>query len=133
MNKFYHILKTLFLFGWSLFVVFPFLWALTTSFKDANAITSGATYIPWVDYEPSTQGWTSLFTTGSQGINIVGPFIDSAAVTLIASLVSLALGTLAAYGLSRNIGWVLLKIPTSRFSLSPNGSCRPSFSRSRSS
>ena len=101
MNKFYHILKTLFLFGWSLFVVFPFLWALTTSFKDANAITSGATYIPWVDYEPSTQGWTSLFTTGSQGINIVGPFIDSAAVTLIASLVSLALGTLAAYGLSR--------------------------------
>ncbi|ATX77856.1 MAG: carbohydrate ABC transporter permease [Reinekea forsetii] len=101
MNKFYHALKTAFLLGWSIFVVFPFLWALTTSFKDANAVTSGATYIPWVDFEPSTQGWTSLFTTGSQGINIVGPFIDSAAVTLIASLVSLALGTLAAYGLSR--------------------------------
>lgn len=101
MTKFYHFLRAVFLLGWSIFVVFPFLWALSTSFKDANAVTSGATYIPWVDFEPSLQGWTSLFSSGSQGINITGPFIDTALVTMIASVLSLALGTLAAYGLSR--------------------------------
>ena len=32
-----------------MFVVAPFLWALSTSFKDFNSVTGGATYIPWVD------------------------------------------------------------------------------------
>jgi multiple sugar transport system permease protein len=82
-------------------VVFPFLWALSTSFKDANAVTSGATYIPWLEFEPSTQGWASLFASGSRGINIVTPFLNSATVTVLASIISLMLGTLAAYGLSR--------------------------------
>ncbi|MEY8829510.1 carbohydrate ABC transporter permease [Sedimentitalea sp. XS_ASV28] len=101
MSRTYHTVKYLCLLGWSTFVVFPFLWALSTSFKDANAVTSGATYIPWLEFEPSTQGWQSLFASGSQGINIVTPFINSATVTLIASVFSLTLGTLAAYGLSR--------------------------------
>lgn len=101
MSRTYHTVKYLCLLGWSIFVVFPFLWALSTSFKDANAVTSGATYIPWLEFEPSTQGWQSLFASGSQGINIVTPFINSATVTLIASVFSLMLGTLAAYGLSR--------------------------------
>lgn len=101
MSRTYHTIKYLCLLGWSIFVVFPFLWALSTSFKDANAVTSGATYIPWLEFEPSTQGWQSLFASGSQGINIVTPFINSATVTLIASVFSLTLGTLAAYGLSR--------------------------------
>ncbi len=101
MNRTYLIVKYLFLLAWSTFVVFPFLWALSTSFKDANAVTSGARYIPWLEFEPSTQGWKSLFTSGSQGINIVTPFLNSATVTLTASAISLVLGTLAAYGLSR--------------------------------
>ncbi|MDV2966694.1 carbohydrate ABC transporter permease [Nitratireductor aquimarinus] len=101
MSRTYHTIKYLCLVAWSIFVVFPFLWALSTSFKDANAVTSGARYIPWLEFEPSTQGWASLFASGSRGINIVTPFINSATVTLTASIISLALGTLAAYGLSR--------------------------------
>jgi multiple sugar transport system permease protein len=101
MGRTYHVIKYLCLLAWTTFVVFPFLWALSTSFKDANAVTSGARYIPWLEFEPSTQGWTSLFASGSQGINIVKPFLNSASVTLLASIVSLSLGTLAAYGLSR--------------------------------
>jgi len=42
-----------------------------------------------------------LVRTGGQGIDIVAPYISSAVVTLSASFISLALGTLAAYGLSR--------------------------------
>lgn len=101
MNRIYRFIKYGFLLSWSAFVVAPFLWALSTSFKDANAITSGARYVPWLQFEPSTKGWASLFSDGTTGINIIQPFFNSAEVTLLASLLSLALGTLAAYGLSR--------------------------------
>ncbi len=86
---------------WSAFVVAPLLWALTTSFKTINGVTGGATYIPWLDYKPSLEGWRELFNTSGTGVNIGQPFIDSAIVTLGASAISLVLGTLAAYGLSR--------------------------------
>lgn len=101
MSRTYNSIKYICLLAWSIFVVFPFLWALSTSFKDANAVTSGARYLPWVEFEPSIQGWQSLFASGSRGINIITPFFNSATVTLLASVISLILGTLAAYGLSR--------------------------------
>ena len=66
-----------------------------------TVVTGGATYLPWLQYEPSLEGWKVLVRTGGQGIDIVGPYISSAVVTLSASLISLMLGTLAAYGLSR--------------------------------
>lgn len=96
----YLVLKYLAVLVWSAFVVLPFLWMLTTSFKTANGVTGGATWVPWLQYEPSTAGWKSLFG-GAGGINIVRPYINSVVVTLSASALSLALGTLAAYGLSR--------------------------------
>lgn len=85
---------------WSVFVAAPLLWAVTTSFKTANGVTGGPTYIPWLQYQPSLQGWRSLFG-GAGGIDIVGPYIDSIIVTLSATAISIVLGTLAAYGLSR--------------------------------
>ena len=58
-------------------------------------------YIPFVDYEPSLAAWQGLFGSGGGSIDIAGPFVSSMIVTLSASVVSLVLGTLAAYGLSR--------------------------------
>lgn len=101
MRAFYLLLKVAAILVWSAFVIAPFLWALTTSFKTANGVTGGPTYIPWVDYQPSLAAWQGLFGSGAGSIDIVGPFISSVMVTLSASLVSLVLGTLAAYGLSR--------------------------------
>ena len=46
---------------WAVFVVAPFLWALSTSFKSDNGVTGGATYIPFLEYEPSLDGWAALF------------------------------------------------------------------------
>ncbi|MFH1932484.1 MAG: carbohydrate ABC transporter permease [Pseudomonadota bacterium] len=93
--------KYLVLILWSAFVAGPFLWALSTSFKDDAAVVSGATYIPFVDFEPSLEGWRILFSADTEGVNIAGPYISSLIVTVVSSLVSLTLGTLAAYGLSR--------------------------------
>ena len=86
---------------WSGFVVGPFLWALSTSFKTANGVMGGPTYIPWLQYQPSLEGWRVLVRTDGTGIDIVGPYLSSIVVTFSASAISLILGTLAAYGLSR--------------------------------
>ena len=102
MRKLYITLKYLFIGLWSKFVVAPFLWALSTSFKDFNSVTGGATYIPWVDFEPSLEGWRVLLRSPAQGgVNIVEPYFNSIAVTCSASFISIFLGTLAAYALSR--------------------------------
>ena len=101
MKNLYLALKYTAILLWSAFVALPFLWALTTSFKTSNGVTGGATYIPWLQYKPSLEGWKVLVRTGGQGIDIVGPYINSILVTGCASLISLALGTMAAYGLSR--------------------------------
>jgi len=102
MRRLYITLKYLFIGLWSMFVVAPFLWALSTSFKDFNSVTGGATYIPWVDFEPSLEGWRVLLRSPAQGgVNIVEPYFNSIAVTCSASFISIFLGTLAAYALSR--------------------------------
>ena len=77
-----------------MFVVAPFLWALSTSFKDFNSVTGGATYIPWVDFEPSLEGWRVLLRSPAQGgVNIVEPYFNSIVVTCSASFISIFLGT----------------------------------------
>lgn len=102
MSTFYTTLKYTAVTIWSMFVIAPFLWALSTSFKDFNSVTSGATYIPWVDFEPTLEGWRVLLRSPAQGgINIVEPYLNSIFVTCLASFISILLGTLAAYALSR--------------------------------
>lgn len=101
MYKLYKFLKYGAIILWSVFVVSPFMWALTTSFKTSEGIVSGATYIPWLQYKPSTEGWANLFDKTGKGINIITPYLSSITVTFTASVISLVLGTLAAYGLSR--------------------------------
>lgn len=100
MRTLYLALKYLAVTLWSGFVIFPFLWMLSTSFKTANGVTGGATWLPWLQYQPSLGGWQSLFG-GAGGINIVRPYLNSLVVTLSGSAIALILGTLAAYGLSR--------------------------------
>lgn len=100
MRTLYLALKYLAVLLWSAFVIFPFLWMISTSFKTANAVTGGAKWLPWLQFEPSLSGWQSLFG-GVGGINILKPYANSAIVTLSGSAIALVLGTLAAYGLSR--------------------------------
>lgn len=100
MRTLYLAIKYLTLLIWSAFVIFPFLWMLSTSFKTSNGVIQGAKWLPWVQYEPSLAGWQSLFG-GVGGVNIVKPYAQSLIVTLSGASIALVLGTLAAYGLSR--------------------------------
>jgi len=102
MRAFYLTLKYLVITFWSMFVIAPFLWALSTSFKDFNSVTGGATYIPWLQFEPSLEGWKVLVRSPAKGgVDIIEPYFNSIFVTCTASLISIILGTLAAYALSR--------------------------------
>ena len=102
MRTFYLTLKYLIITLWSLFGIAPFLWALSTSFKDFNSVTGGVTYIPWLQFEPSLEGWKVLVRSPAKGgVDIIEPYFNSIFVTCTASLISIILGTLAAYALSR--------------------------------
>ena len=67
MRNLYSGLKYGALVAWAVFVIAPFLWALSTSFKSDNGVTGGATYIPVLEYEPSLEGWSALFRDTSSG------------------------------------------------------------------
>jgi multiple sugar transport system permease protein len=42
---------------WSLFVLFPLYWVLITAFKNGQLVNEGPYYIPFVDFQPTLQGW----------------------------------------------------------------------------
>lgn len=100
MARLYPFFRYTLLILWSIFVIAPFLWALSTSFKDDAAVVSGATYIPFVDYQPSLQGWATLFGAAG-GVDIRRPYVTSLLLTIVSTAIAVALGSMAAYGLVR--------------------------------
>jgi multiple sugar transport system permease protein len=94
--------------GWILLVVvlvvfsawtmFPIFWALVTSFKFTGDAYD-PTFIPWVQFKPTLQGWHFVFVTAGERTfrslrnSIVIAFFSSAAV--------LVLGSMAGYALAR--------------------------------
>jgi multiple sugar transport system permease protein len=86
---------------WTVFVLMPILWALVTSFKPPEAVDFGATFIPFVDFQPTLLGWNNIFGGGGATANLIPPLFNSIIVTFGAAAISLVLGTISAYGLSR--------------------------------
>ncbi|WP_210527869.1 carbohydrate ABC transporter permease [Rubellimicrobium arenae] len=92
---------------WSLICLFPIYWTLTTSFKMAPNVMQGH-LIPFVDYQPSWLGFRSLGLSpdtfaaeSTPRAEFMKRFMNSVVVSLSSSALAVALGSLAAYGLSR--------------------------------
>jgi multiple sugar transport system permease protein len=83
---------------WAAFVALPIYWMVITAFKDNSAIYSGARWLPWVDYTPTTQAWHDVLG-GSE--SVVGPLEHSLIISTAATLVAVFVGSLAGYGLAR--------------------------------
>ncbi len=99
------IFKYAFVIFWTLFVLAPLSWALVTSFKTPAAVNQGATFIPWVQFDPTLDGWKDILGISGYA-NLIPNMINSMIITFFASLISVTLGGLAAYGLSRfRYGW----------------------------
>ena len=79
--------------------VFPFYWAIITSFKQPSVILSQVSLIPWLQFTPTLENWYQEFTQRwpeiSRGLS------NSLMIALGATLIATTLGTMAGYGLAR--------------------------------
>jgi len=85
---------------WTVVVLFPLYWLVIASFKDPIAVHQGPTFIPWVDFPPTLKAWKDLLF-GIERETVYGPLQNSVVISGTSSLLAMALGAAAAYGLAR--------------------------------
>jgi multiple sugar transport system permease protein len=85
---------------WTLVVLFPLYWLLVTSFKLPIDVNMGPFYIPFVDFQPSLHAWEYILV-GDLSRDTIRPYINTVIVATVSAILALALGTAAAYGLTR--------------------------------
>ncbi len=93
---------------WSLVCVFPLYWAAVTSLKDEMAIVTSPHYLPFIDFTPQLDAWVFIFTDATD--TLLPRLINSSVVAVTSTVLTLALGSMAAYGLSRfrvTISWAV--------------------------
>ena len=84
---------------WLVFNLFPLWWVIVTAFKPPLAVSQGATYIPFVDFQPTLQAFREALS-GVRG-DFGGPIASSVIISTAATALSVFLGAMAAYALVR--------------------------------
>ena len=84
---------------WLFFTLFPLYWTAVTAFKTPPAVFAGATYLPWIDFEPSLAGLREVLS-GERG-DVIRPLLNSTLIALTATALATLLGAMAAYALAR--------------------------------
>lgn len=94
---------------WAFICLFPFYWMLTTSFKRPLDVNRLPRYIPFVDYQPTTDHWKFLLV--DEQSKTFRHFRNSVIAASAACFLSVIIGSMAGYGLSRfryywaRLGW----------------------------
>jgi len=81
-------------------MVFPLYWVIITSFKTGQALGAKATFIPWVDFQPSLQAWRALFSSNLGNWKLY--FGNSLIIGLSAAFLSTLFGLMGGYVLARS-------------------------------
>lgn len=89
------------LIAWAVVSLFPLYWTASTSIKPREAVLQGPKYVPWVDFQPDDMGWFPLLYEPGQRANFLRHFQNTLVVSLAAAALAVALGSIAAFGLSR--------------------------------
>lgn len=84
---------------WALVVIFPLYWLFITSFKLPVDVTSGATYIPFVDFKPTLTNWHYIFFDLRN--DTFRPYLNTVVVATTSTILTLFFGATAAYALDR--------------------------------
>lgn len=87
--------------AWAFICLFPIYWTFTTSLKDQVGVLQGPTYIPGIDFAPSSIGWESIFGTRDQREILIRNTRNSLIVAISSACLAVALGSMAGYGLAR--------------------------------
>lgn len=84
---------------WTFVVGIPTYWLFITAFKRPDAINRGATYFPWIDFQPSLLAFYDVFVL--QGLASSRPFVNSVVVALATATISTVIGGAGGYALAR--------------------------------
>lgn len=85
---------------WALIVLFPLYWVIITAFKLPIDVATGPKFIPFVDFQPSLHAWQEMLVENGSGF-VLRPYTNTIIVGVVSALVSLAIGSCAAYALTR--------------------------------
>jgi multiple sugar transport system permease protein len=88
------------LLSWTIWLAFPIYWLLIAAFKLSVDMTSYATYIPWVDFQPTLAAFSTVFLM-TNGLDPFLPFRNSVVISVSAGIVALVVGSMAGYALAR--------------------------------
>jgi multiple sugar transport system permease protein len=86
--------------GWTLWLAFPLYWLVIAAFKTPLAQSQRATYLPFVDFQPTLNAWVSVFGTKG-GLDPRTPFMNSVIISCGAGVIALVVGSMAGYALAR--------------------------------
>jgi multiple sugar transport system permease protein len=84
---------------WTLVVLFPLYWLVITSFKLPIQVNAGPRYLPFVDFKPHLDAWRYIFVDVRS--DTIRPYANTVVVAIASSVLTLTLGSAAAYGLVR--------------------------------
>lgn len=95
---------------WSLVCLFPLYWIAVTSLKDESEIMHGPYYLPFVDFTPSLDAWVSILDYAND--HLLLRFYNSVVVAITSTFLTVVLGGMAVYGLTRfryKLPWIGLR------------------------
>ena len=84
---------------WTFVVLFPLFWLAVTSLKTPLEVFSGPFYLPFVDFRPTLDAWHYIFYDLRN--DTLRPYWNTVVVATTSSILTMALGSAAAYGLAR--------------------------------
>ena len=92
-------LATIMLIGFTVFTVFPIYWMIITSIKKPLDTTK-PTLIPFIDFTPTLRTWYDVLL-GLKSYETRRALINSTITASVSSIISVLLGSMAGYGLSK--------------------------------
>ena len=97
-QRIWRVLLWVFIIGAVLWVIFPLIWSVITSFKTQMQALE-PTFIPWVQFTPTIENWSSELGLGApETFSALG---NSLVIASGATLLACTLGTMTGYALAR--------------------------------
>ena len=84
---------------WTFICVFPLYWVAIFSLKDERAIVRGPFFLPFGDFWPTLQSWQFILFDENDSIRM--RFFNSAVIGLVSTLLTVLLGGMLVYGVTR--------------------------------
>jgi multiple sugar transport system permease protein len=84
---------------WAFVVLFPLYWLVVTSLKTPLEVFTGPFYLPFVDFRPTLDAWHYIFFDLRR--DTLRPYGNTVVVATTSSILTMMLGSFAAYGLAR--------------------------------